>query len=85
MSVDWLYFRWWPDSQGRAWIHHDCGGIERIEPLETSVWRITEAGGVEPSVNCTECGKHVFLGPADRGTPPPSWTDPSVEAGEGDK
>lgn len=75
MSVDWLYFRWWTDADGRVWIWHDCAGVERIEPLETSTWR--EAGGsVAPSVDCRACGKHAVLMASDRCKPPKEWTDP---------
>lgn len=76
MSVDWLYFRWWQDSEGRVWIHHDCNGIERIEPLATETW-IVVGDNVSPSVDCRECGKHVFLTASDRFDPPPQWTDPA--------
>lgn len=74
MSVDWLYFRWWSDSDGRAWIWHDCAGTERIEPLETGTWKVT-GDGVSPSVDCRACGKHTWLGPADRCDPPAQWKD----------
>ena len=75
MSVDWLYFKWWQDSDGRAWIWHECNGVERIEPLPTGTWKVIE-GRVEPSVNCTECGKHTNLFACDKTAPPPHWDQP---------
>lgn len=82
MSVTWLYFRWWTDADGRVWIWHDCAGVERVEPLETSTWHVNAGGGVEPSVNCTACGKHVVLTSSDRGTPPDDWCDPLTAGAE---
>lgn len=75
MSVDFLYFRWWQDGDGRVWIWHDCAGVERSEPLETSTWKVV-GGAVTPSVDCRSCGKHVHLSASDRTAPPPPWTDP---------
>lgn len=78
MAVDWLYFKWWQDAQGRVWIWHDCAGTERIEPLPTSTWSVVD-GNVLPSVDCRACGKHTFLFSADRCESPANWTDPEKE------
>ena len=58
---------WWIDDRGNPWVKHEC----RFGDWELTAWRLpppwrVEGEGIVPSLNCTRCGAHQFIGPAER-------------------
>ena len=58
---------WWLDDRGNPWVKHEC----RFGDWELMAWRLpppwrVEGEGIVPSLNCSRCGAHQFIGPVER-------------------
>ena len=60
-------FTWWIDANGNPWVKHHC----QRDNWTLEAWRLPppwrlDGEGITPSLNCTRCGAHQFIGPTER-------------------
>ncbi len=66
MSFEAGPFEWWTDDDGHLWVRHQCITDQKQTATRLPApWRV-EGDGVVPSLHCTRCEAHLFVGAAER-------------------